>query len=310
MSGTRPSPLRGVTPIVATAYDDQERPALDDVVRQVEHLVGLDVAAIGVGFGSDILRLTDRERDALVATVAAASAGRRPVMAGVGGNSTAAIVERAIATRRAGADILMVTPPGSLASPTPEVIVETYRRVGRETGAPLVVQDAPGFTGVALSPDLLARIAVEVPEVCALKIEAVPPAPKVGRVVALDHAGVAVLGGAGGLDFWHELERGADGTVPGVAMTELFLLVHALHGRGDVDRGRALFNRHLPLLALASRDMDTFFAVQHQMLATRGITRASRPRRPSVVDPGLAAEVTVLLADLGITTAAWELVPA
>ena len=86
--------------------------------------------------------------------------------------------------------------------------------------------------------------------VCALKIEAVPPAPKVGRVAALDHAGVAVLGGAGGIDFWHELERGADGTVPGVAMAELFLAVQAHHDAGDRDAARRLFNRHLPLIAL------------------------------------------------------------
>lgn len=300
------APLHGITPILATPYDHHDRIAFDDVASQVDHLIGLPVAAVGIGFGSDIARMTDRERDDLVSVASATSRGRRPVLAGVGGNATRAIVDRALLTLRAGADILMVTPPGALGSPTPDAIVATYAAVAQETGAPIVVQDAPGFTGTVLSPELLLRIAREVPGVVALKIEAVPPAPKVGRVVALEPAGVAVLGGAGGLDFWHELERGAGGTVPGVAMAELFLAILALHRAGDRSAGRALFNRHLPLLALAGRDMDTFFAVQHQVLATRGITTRTGARSPSVTDPGLAAEVQVLLDDLGIRERAWN----
>ena len=196
--------------------------------------------------------------------------------------------------------------PGAVSSPTPDAIVAAYAAVARETRAAIVVQDAPGFTGTAMSPELLARIAREVPGVVALKIEAVPPAPKVGRIVALDHGSAAVLGGAGGIDFWHELRRGADGTVPGVAMAELFLAVQALHDAGDLDAARTLFNRHLPLIALSSRDMDTFFAVQHQLLSARGITTSTRLRSPHGEDPGLAAEVVTLMGDLGIAAAAWE----
>ena len=114
------------------------------------------------------------------------------------------------------------------------------------------------------------------------------------------------MGGAGGIDFWHELQRGADGTVPGVSMAELFLAVQALHDAGERDAARHLFNRHVPLIALASRDMDTFFAVQHQLLSIRGITTTTRQRTPSATDPGLAAEVETLLADLAIGPGAWE----
>lgn len=306
MSDHRPTPLRGITPILVTPYDHHERISFEDVGRQVDHLARLPVTAIGVGFGSDIIRLTDRERDDLVSVVAATARGRKPVMAAVNGNSTRAIVDRATLMLRAGATVLMVTPPGAVSSPTPASILATYAAVARETEAAIVVQDAPGFTGTAMSPELLASIAAEVPGVVAVKIEAVPPAPKVGRVAALDHGDAAILGGAGGIDFWHELQRGADGTVPGVAMAELFLAVQALHDAGDADGSRRLFNRHLPLIALATRDMDTFFAVQHQLLMARGITSRGGMRSPHGADPGLAAEVEVLLSDLGISGAAWE----
>ncbi len=305
MVDPRPAPLRGITPILVTPYDGHDRIAYEDVGRQVDHLATLPVTAIGVGFGSDIARLTDRERDDLVSVVAATARGRKPVMAAVNGNATRAIVDRATLMLRAGATVLMVTPPGAVSSPTTDAIVEAYAAVARETEAAIVVQDAPGFTGTAMSPELLARIAREVPGVVAVKIEATPPAPKVGRVAALDHGSAAVLGGAGGIDFWHELGRGADGTVPGVAMAELFLAVQAHHDAGEGDLARRLFNRHLPLIALAVRDMDTLFAVQHQLLSRRGITSRTGLRSPFAADPGLAAEVDTLMADLDIASATW-----
>jgi len=299
VSGVRPAPLRGITPIVVTGYGPDERVAADDLARQADHLAGTGVTAVGVGFGSDIVRLTDRERDALVAIVADAVGGRLPVMAPCGANSTRAAIARAEETLAAGATHLMVTPPGAVASPSPDAILAYYAALGAATGAPIVVQDAPGFTGTAMGPDLLARIAREVEQVCALKIEALPPAPKVGRVAALDRAGVALLGGAGGIDFWHELGRGADGTVPGAAMAELFVAIQRAHDAGAHDAGRALFTRHLPLIALATRDGDTFFAVQLELLRRRGIVASTRLRTPHATDPALAGELDAILADLG-----------
>ncbi len=298
--------LAGITPILATPYREDGRIALDDIERQVDHLAGLEVTAIGIGFGSDILRLTDAERDGLVRTVAGAAAGRRPVLASAGANSLRAALDRATATRDAGADILMVTPPGASSSPTPAALADYYATIGDAIGLPVVVQDAPGLTGTTMSAALLAGLGRDISRVAAIKIETMPPAPKVGDVVALPHGAAAILGGAGGIDFYHELERGADGTVPGVAMAELFVAVFGRHASGDRAGARRLFNRYLPLLSIATRGGDTFFAVQLEILARRGIVERTAIRPPSDVDPRLAAEVGVLLDDLGIGEGPWR----
>ena len=81
MTVERPAPLGGITPILVTPYDHHDRPAFEEVARQVDHLARLGVTAIGVGFGSDIVRMTDRERDDLVSVVAA---DRAPPEAGDG----------------------------------------------------------------------------------------------------------------------------------------------------------------------------------------------------------------------------------
>jgi 4-hydroxy-tetrahydrodipicolinate synthase len=302
MSASPIRALAGITPILVTPYDEDDRIAFDDMVRQVDHLATMGVAAVGVGYGSDILRLTDAERERLVRVVSDAAAGRVPVLAAAGGNSTRSALDRALAMRAAGADVLMVTPPGAVGAPGPRDILDYFATIAAETAARIVVQDAPDVTGTTISAGLLAEIARTISGVAAIKIESLPPAPKVGELAALDHGSAAVLGGAGGIDFYHELERGADGTIPGVAMAELFVAIHARHRAGDRDGARRLFNRYLPLLMLATRGGDAFFAVQMTILARRGIIRRTAIRRPSSIDSGLAGELVVLLEELDLAT--------
>jgi 4-hydroxy-tetrahydrodipicolinate synthase len=298
--------LSGVTPILVTPYDEDGRIAFDDIDSQVDYLAGLDIAAIGIAFGSDILRLTERERDVLIARVAERAAGRRPVVASVGANSTSAAVERAVAAIDAGADILMVIPPGAITQAGPKDLVEYYTAVAQKTQAPIIVQDAPGLTGTTMSTDLLAQLARDVPKVVALKIEAVPSAPKIGHLAGLDHGSAVILGGAGGLDFFHELRRGADGTIPGVALTELFVDVYRRY-RVDPSRARRTFDRFLPLVALTNRDGPSFYRSQLDILSRRGLVTQTHLRAPAREDPLFVAELDELLATLGMANGRWTL---
>ena len=110
-----------------------------------------------------------------------------------------------------------------------------------------------------------------------------------------------MLGGAGGLDFVHELERGARGRIPGAAFPEVFVRVWELHRRGQRDEARGLFNRYLPLLALSSRNRDTFLFIQKEILRRGGILRSARLRAPCAQpDAALLAELDALLRDLDV----------
>jgi 4-hydroxy-tetrahydrodipicolinate synthase len=298
--------LAGVTPILLTPYDAKGRIAFDDVGAEVDHLARLDVAVAGIGFGSDILRLTERERDELVRRVAAQAAGRLAVLASTGANSTAAAIERAQAAADAGADILMVIPPGSVSMAGEHDIVEYYGGIEEATGMPLVVQDAPGLTGTTMSAQLLARISVEVPNVVALKVEATPSAPKIGELAGLEHGSAGILGGAGGIDFYHELARGADGTVPGVAFTELFIEVERRF-RDDRAGARELFDHFLPLVALSNRDGPAFYRTQLEMFHRRGIVVETHLRDPAREDARLLSELDELLEALAMPDGRWDL---
>jgi 2-keto-3-deoxy-L-arabinonate dehydratase len=290
--------LEGVIPILSMPFAEDEAIDFQGLADQVEYLVSAGIHGIGLGFGSELFRLTEKERDEAMRFVAGRVAGRLPVVVGVSGGSTRAALDRAAAARQAGADVLMVTPPAP-GQPAPDDIVAYYARMSEAIHLPIMVQDAPGMTGVELPASLLVRLATEIERVVAIKVEALPSAPKVGEVVAGVGDRIAVLGGAGGFDFFHELGRGACGTIPGAALPERFVRVWELFRRGERDAARSAFNRFLPLLTLAGRSLDTFLFVQKEILRRQGVLRAAAMRSPwRPPDAELLTELDALLRDL------------
>jgi 4-hydroxy-tetrahydrodipicolinate synthase len=293
-------PLAGIFPILSMTFHNDGQIDHDSLIAQAEFLIETGVDGIGFGFGSEIYRLTDAERDAALRRVAIAVNGRTPIIAATSAHSTAATLARSSAARDAGASILMITPPG-MAALQPDQIFTHYATIARQLQLPIIVQDAPSFSGVAMSEALTERLAREIHAVVAVKIEVLPPAPKVGAMVSRVGDSSAVLGGAGGIDFIHELERGAAGTIPGAALPELFLAVFRAFRDGRHAEARALFHRFAPLSYLAWRSTDTFLFTQKELLRRRGIISNTHMRAPSeAIEPAYLAEFETLLSDLGI----------
>jgi dihydrodipicolinate synthase/N-acetylneuraminate lyase len=295
--------LHGVVPILMTPVLEDGAIAWDDLRREVDFLIAHGVLAYGFGFGSEVFRLTEAERDAALEVVVRQTAGRAHVIANVLAGSTPAALERAEAARAIGADAVMLPPP-AFTAPDPQALFHHYETVASEVGCPIVVQDAPGMSGIELSAELLVRLAHEVGEVVALKVEAEPSAPKIGRIVRALDSDVAVLGGGAGLDLLHELDRGAHGTMPGAALADAFVRVWSLHRAGRREEARREFDRLLPLLVLGTRSLDTFLFVEKEILRRRGVFSTAHLRLPSPpAEPELAAELARLLDTLGVARA-------
>jgi 2-keto-3-deoxy-L-arabinonate dehydratase len=292
--------IEGIIPILSMPFLDDDAIDIENLVAEAEFLVKTGVDGLGFGYGSEIVRLTDAERDAALAAVANALNGRLPLIAATGANSTRAALLRAEAASAAGADVLMVTPP-AVPAIRPDDLVAHYATIAERVSLPIVVQDAPGMTGVTMSDALLGRLAREIEGVIAVKVETMPPAPKVSAVVAQVGGAASVLGGAGGVDFVHELERGALGTIPGAALPELFVAVWRLFRAGRRAEARSLFSRFLPLLMLTARTSDVFLFSQKEILRRRGILLSARLRAPSErIDSDLLRELETLLNELGL----------
>lgn len=295
-SGAALPPLRSVVPILVTPFAEDGSVDLAQLDAQIEFLVGAGVGWVGFGFGSESPRLAEAELEQAMASAVASAAGRLGIVGNAAMTSVAGGIEAVQRVRRAGAQLAMLRPSG-LEGVGEDELFETVAAVAEGGGLPLVVQDAPQNTGVQMAPRFLARLLREVPRVAAVKVEPPGPAPKMSQIVQeLSGSPGVIIGGAGGLDYLHELDRGAVGTMPGPAYPEIFRAVELLHAAGERPEAFRIFSRMLPLMTLCNRSMETFLYVQKHVLVRRGVlstTHLRGPHRP--LDGLLPAEVDELL---------------
>jgi 4-hydroxy-tetrahydrodipicolinate synthase len=111
--------------------------------------------------------LTHAEHAQVVAAVVRRAAGRVPVIAGTGSNSTAEAIHLTREAEAAGASgALLISPYYN--KPTQEGIVAHYRAVAASTSLPILLYNIPGRTASNLEPTTLARLA-EVGNIVAVK---------------------------------------------------------------------------------------------------------------------------------------------
>lgn len=265
------SPVDGIIPIVITPFDaggNIDRPSLS---AQVEYLLAAGVRWVGVGYGSEIDRLSPQEADTLTSALTDALDGRGGLLGNVQmAAETAETCRRIEAAARAGAHAVMLRPSPRASE---EAMVEAVAAVARDAAVDIVFQDAPQHTGVELSPRTLARLIVEIPEVAAVKVE--PPrgaTEKIGQVrEALGDAPGSIIGGLGGRDLVHELLRGGTGTMPGPAFPHLFQQILQGVGRGDVTAALQAWAQLLPFSVVADRDFQTFLWMNKYLLMRQGV---------------------------------------
>ncbi|AQZ63612.1 4-hydroxy-tetrahydrodipicolinate synthase [[Actinomadura] parvosata subsp. kistnae] len=270
--------LSGLIPILATPFTEDGELDLPGLRRLTEWQ--LDSGADGVavfGMASEGFALTAGDRARVLAEVRAA-AGAAPVVAGVGATSTATALEQALAARDGGADALMVLPP-YLVKPSGAQLVDFYGAVAERAGIDVMVQDAPGATGVSMPESLIVELS-KLDGVTSVKVEAPPTAPKVGAVAAGVPDGFAVFGGQNALFCLEEYALGAIGTMPACEFTDLLAPVLADWAAGRTAQARAGHARLLPLIRFGMQP-GLAWAVHKEVLVRRGLITSATVRSPA-----------------------------
>lgn len=94
-------------------------------------------------------------------------AGRVPVIAGTGSNSTKETIELTEIAKNLGADMALVVAP-YYNRPSQEGLYQHFKKVAEDVDLPLILYNIPGRTGVNMLPDLVAKLA-QVPNIVAIK---------------------------------------------------------------------------------------------------------------------------------------------
>ena len=153
---------------------------------------------------------THEEQHHFIGEVVHAVAGRVPVIAGAGSNSTREAVSLAKSAEKCGADgILTITPYYN--KPTPEGLFQHFKAVRESIVIPMVLYNVPGRTGINMLPDTVARV-------WALGgIDSIKEASgSIEQVTDMLQQGIRVLSGDDGLVFPF-MALGASGVISVVA---------------------------------------------------------------------------------------------
>jgi 4-hydroxy-tetrahydrodipicolinate synthase len=102
--------------------------------------------------------INNEDQQAILQKIKEVNAGRLPIIFGIGGNSTAAVVERLKSENLEGVDgILCVSPYYN--KPSQEGIYQHYKAVSDATPLPVIMYNVPGRTGSTVSAETTLRIA-------------------------------------------------------------------------------------------------------------------------------------------------------
>jgi 4-hydroxy-tetrahydrodipicolinate synthase len=156
------------------------------------HLRSGTAALVVGGSTGESVTLTDAEHDSLIAHARRRCAGRMPVIAGVGGSSTAAVVQRVRALDGAGVDGLLVVTP-AYNRPTQEGLFRHFAAIVDAAAVPVLLYNVPSRTAVDLLPATVARLA-ELRRIVGLK-EALGELGRIRELLNVVPSGFAILSG-------------------------------------------------------------------------------------------------------------------
>jgi 4-hydroxy-tetrahydrodipicolinate synthase len=238
--------LRGSIVALVTPFDTGGRldeKALGELVEW--HVAEGTDGIVPCGTTGESATLTHDEHNRVVAAVVEAAAGRVPVIAGSGSNSTAEAVALTRAAKELGADAaLLITPYYN--KPAQEGLYRHFEAIAKAVDIPQVLYNVPGRTAINLAPETVERLCV-LDNVVAIK-EATGSVQVTGEIVRRCGDRITVLSGD---DFANIglLAMGATGAISvtaNVAPRDM-AATFAAWDRGDLEEARRL---HLGLLPL------------------------------------------------------------
>jgi len=203
-------------------------------------------ALIPVGTTGESPTLSHEEHDLVVELCIQQAAGRVPVIAGAGSNSTAEAVRLAKHGAAAGADAVLIVSP-YYNKPTQEGLYQHFSAVAKAVSVSVIVYDIPGRSIVKVDDTTMARLAVDHANIKGIK-DATADVGRPTRLRNLIGADFAQLSGEDATALPY-LAAGGHGCISVTANIAPKLLseMHAAWAAGDITTAQSINQRLMPL---------------------------------------------------------------
>jgi len=272
MSKFRGAYVAIVTPFTADGQVDEQ-----ELCNLIEfQIAGGTHGIVPCGTTGESATMSHEEHHRVVELTIKTVAGRVPVMAGTGSNSTSETIELTRHAKAAGADgVLMITPYYN--KPSQEGLYQHFKAVAEAVDIPIILYNVPGRTSINMLPETVARCA-QIPNIVGIK-EATGDLNQISEVIRLCPPDFMVLSG----DDFTALATVAIGgcgvisVTSNVAPDAMSQMMDAALA-GDYAKGRALHYKLFPLFKAMFYDTNPVPA--KTALAMMGKITAANPRQP------------------------------
>lgn len=223
----------------AVSYKDLETLVAHQLAGGIDGLVS-------VGTTGESPTLDDDEHIEVIRQTVAATAGKVPVFAGTGSNSTVEAIELTQRAEAAGADGFLIVAP-YYNKPSQEGLFLHFSKIAEVTEKPIILYSIPSRCGIEISVDVTARLYEKHPHVCCMKA-AEGSCDKVNDYVRTLGPDYAIMGGDDGLTLPF-MSCGATGVISvasNLVVAPLVEMVKAANNN-DYAAARVIYQRYLPL---------------------------------------------------------------
>ncbi len=207
--------LKGTGVAIVTPFHNYGTIDFTGLGRLLEYVIagGVDFI-VGLGTTSEAATLTPDEKDAVMHFVKETVNGRVPIVVGIGGNSTHAVVGKIKKTDFSGIDaILSVTPYYN--KPNQKGIYNHFKNVAAVSPVPVILYNVPGRTASNISAETALQLANDFENIVAIK-EASGNLLQVMEIIRRKPEGFQVFSGDDALTF-PLMSLGASGVISVVA---------------------------------------------------------------------------------------------
>ena len=265
--------IAGSMVALVTPMDAQGRLDWDALSKLVDfHLQEGTNAIVAVGTTGESATLDVNEHIEVIRHVVKQVAGRIPVIAGTGANSTREAIELTTNAKAAGADACLLVIP-YYNKPTQEGLYQHFKAIAEAVDIPQILYNVPGRTACDMLPATVIRLST-VPNIIGIK-EATGDLTRVPAILAGVSSDFLVYSGddATAVELILLGGKGNISVTANVAPRDMSDLCAAAM-RGDADTARALHEKLMPLnktLFIESNPIPVKWALHEMGMMSDGI---------------------------------------
>ena len=186
--------FKGAGVAIVTPFTQDDKVNFEELGKMIDFQIAGGTDAILIcGTTGESSTLTHEEHDACIKFAVEHTAGRVPVIAGTGSNSTAEAIRLSTHAQNNGADaLLLVTPYYNKA--TQKGLIQHYTAIANSVDLPIILYNVPSRTGVNILPQTAVTLAKNVKNIVAIK-EASGNISQVAELAALADGCIDIYSG-------------------------------------------------------------------------------------------------------------------